>query len=111
MATADKSVSRVEVDEDGSVVAFADVERTEGADAATARLHVEGGHRPPGTGARLIDAVLQTPAVKEAGAVIAAVPKGDGEAIETMQQRLPSATTRSAGSTVIVEAEVPRDGD
>jgi hypothetical protein len=100
--------SHVEVDDDGSVVAFADVEYRGGAEAARATLHVEGGHRPPDTGARLVDAVIETPEVQDAGAVVAAVPKGEGEAIEHAHERLSSATTRVAGSTVLVEGQVPR---
>ncbi len=109
MAAGDNRTSRVEVDQDGSVVAFAEVERPEGADVAKARLHVEGGHRPPGTGARLVDAVLETPEVQDAAAIVAAVPKGEGEAIQHAHERLPAATARSAGATVIVEGELPRE--
>jgi hypothetical protein len=100
--------SHVEVDDDGSVVAFADVEYRGGAEAARATLHVEGGHRPPDTGARLVDAVMETSEVQEAGAVVAAVPKGEGAAIEHAHERLSAATARVAGSTVLVEGEVPR---
>ena len=109
MPAGERPASRIEVDDDGSVVAFADVDRPEGSDAARATLHVEGGHRPPGTGARLVDAVLETDEVREAGAVIAAVPKGESEAIEKVHERLPGATTRPAGAPVIVEAQVPRE--
>jgi hypothetical protein len=109
MAAGERPPSRIEVDDDGSVVAFADVDRPEGSDAARATLHVEGGHRPPGTGARLVDAVLETDEVREAGAVVAAVPKGEGEAIEKAHERLPDAITRQAGATVIVEGQLPRE--
>jgi hypothetical protein len=107
MSAGQRPSSRVEVDDDGAVVAFADVDRPEGSEAARASLHVEGGHRPPGTGARLVDAVLETEEVREAGAVIAAVPKGESEAIEKAHERLPEATTRQAGATVIVEGQLP----
>ena len=109
MSAGEQPTSRVEVDQDGSVVAFADVDLPEGAAAARASLHVEGGHRAPGTGAKLVNAVLETPQVQEAGAIVTAVPKGEGEAIAQVQERLPSASTRSAGSTVIVEGELPRE--
>jgi hypothetical protein len=107
MAVDDRSASHVEVDQDGSVVAFADVDRPEGSDAARASLHVEAGHQPPDTGSRLVDAVLDTPQVKEAGAVVASLPRGEADALEHVQQRLPSSTTRAAGATVIVEGQVP----
>jgi hypothetical protein len=107
MAADERAPSHIEVDDNGSVVAFADVERPEGSEAARATLHVEGGHRPPGTGARLVEAVLETAEVREAGAVVAAVPKGESEAIEKVHERLPQATTRPAGATVIVEAQLP----
>ena len=105
----DSSASHVEVDQDGSVVAFAHVERPEGADAARAALHVEAGHRPPDTGSRLVDAVLDTPQVREAGAVVAALPRGEADAIQHVKNRLPTSTTRAAGATVIVEGEVPAE--
>jgi hypothetical protein len=109
MPANDQPQSRVEVDEDGTVAATATVDRPEGSPAARAALHVDPGHHAPGTSARLVDAVLETPEVREAGAVVAAVPRGDGEAIEHVHKRFPDATTRVAGATVIVEAEVPRE--
>jgi len=102
----DSPASHVEVDQDGSVVAFADVDRPEGAEAARAALHVEAGHQAPDTGSRLVDAVLDTPQVREAGAVVAALPRGEADAIEHVQNRLPASTTRAAGATVIVEGQV-----
>ena len=107
MAAGARPSSHIELDDNGSVVAFADVERPEGSEAARATLHVEGGHRPPGTGARLVDAVLDTQEVREAGAVVASVPKGESEAIEKVHERMPEATTRPAGATVIVEGQLP----
>ena len=106
MPAKDQPHSRVEVDEDGTVVASAEVDLPEGSAAARAALHVESGHHAPGTSARLVDAVLETKEVREAGRLVAAVPKGDAEAIEHVHERIPTATTRPAGSSVIVEAEV-----
>lgn len=102
----DQPRSRVEVDEDGTVVASAEVDLPEGSPAARAALHVEPGHRAPGTSTRLVDAVLETEQVRQAGRLVAAVPRGDGEAIQHVHERMPSATTRAAGSTVIVEAQL-----
>ena len=99
----------VAVEEDGTVAATAKIDRPEGSPAAQVALHVESGHRAPGTSSRLVDAVLEAPEVRAAGAVVAAVPKGDGEAIEQVHARIPDATTRVAGATVIVEAELPRE--
>jgi hypothetical protein len=110
MAGTDSSASHVEVDQDGSVVAFAEVDRPEGGDTARAALHVEAGHRPPDTGTRLVDAVLDTPQVREAAAVVAALPRGEADALQHVQDRLPSSTTRTAGATVIVEGQVPKAG-
>src|SRR4051794_25954652 len=106
MPVNDQPRSRVEVDDDGKGVASADVELPEGSPAARAALHVEPGHHKPGTSSRLVDAVLETKEVREAGRLVASVPKGDGEAIEHVHERIPTATTRSAGASVIVEAEV-----
>ena len=103
----DSSASHVEVAQDGSVVAFADVDRPEGADAAHAALHVEAGHCAPDTGSRLVDAVLDTPQVREAGTVVAALPRGEADALQHVKDRLPASTTRAAGATVIVEGQVP----
>jgi hypothetical protein len=109
MAENDSSASHVEIDQDGSVIAFADVDRPEGTDTARAALHVEAGHRAPDTGARLVDAVLDTPQVREADAVVAALPRGQADALEHVQDRLPASTTRTAGATVIVEGRAPKD--
>ena len=107
MPVSEQPHTRVEVDEDGTVVASARVDRPEGSPAARAALHVEAGHHAPGTSARLVDAVLETAEVREAEALVAVVPKGDGEAIDHVHERFPDATTRVAGATVIVETDLP----
>jgi len=109
MPANDQPQSHVEVEENGTVAATAKIDRPEGSSAARAALHVESGHHAPGTSSRLVDAVLENPEVREAGSLLAVVPKGDGEAIQQVHARCPDATTRVAGATVIVEAELPRD--
>jgi hypothetical protein len=103
----DERGSRVEVVQDGAPVAFAEVDHPHGSTAVRATLHVEAGHRAPGTVAGLVDAVLDDPAAQRSDAVVAVVPRGQAEAIEHIQERLESCTIRSAGSSVIIEGQLP----
>ncbi len=100
----DATSGHVEIDHDGRLVAAGDIERVQ-PDVARVSLHVESGHLPPGTRARLVDAVLDNPQVKEAGHITAAVPRGDAETLDRVRQRCEHVETRPAGASIIVEAE------
>ena len=103
--TIDKSKADVEIDDPaGRPLAAGSIER-DGPGAARASLHVEPGHLPPGTRTRLVDAVLDDPLVKPSTRLTAAVPRGDGELLDRLQERCDDVQMRPAGTSVMVEAD------
>jgi hypothetical protein len=92
----------VAIDDDGRRLAAAEIDL---ADQSTARvsLHVEAGHIPPGTRARLVDAVLDAPEVAARQHVQVALPLGDSEILERIRQRCDETEARAAGATCLVE--------
>jgi hypothetical protein len=72
-----------------------------------AALHVESGHLPPGTRARLVDAVLAAPELAGARHLVASAPLGDSELLERVRERCAHVRTHAAGSTTILEADLP----
>ena len=75
-----------------------------------ASLHVEAGHLPPGTRTRLVDAVLDSPEVSSRRHVEVAVPIGDGEMLDRVRERSDHEETRAAGSSCLIDAELPEPG-
>jgi hypothetical protein len=101
----------VEISDGERVVTSADVTTspdTEG--TARAFLHAEAGHIPPGSRADLVDAVLDLPEVQDSDHLQASVPLGDSESLHKLQERCAEVTTRPAGSTALVDAQVPGQG-
>ena len=96
----------VEIEEDGRMLAAGVIERT-GEDQPRVSVHREAGHLPIGTSARLIDAVLDHPEVKNAGHITASLPRGDDEAFTRLRERCDSVEVRPAGASIIVEADTP----
>ena len=96
-------------DDDGKLVAAADIELVDPS-VARASLHLESGHLPAGTRARLVDAVLDAPEVAAAGHVSVALPIGDTEILDRLRSRCDTDDVRAAGATCLVEAEL-RDPD
>jgi hypothetical protein len=74
---------------------------------ARASLHAASGHVAPGTRARLVDAVLDLPEVRASGRLRATVPLGDTESLWRLRERTGHTDTRPAGSTVLVDADIP----
>jgi hypothetical protein len=99
---------RVEVKDDDRTVATADVTTSEGS-GGTARvsLHAEPGHIAPGRRASLVDAVLDLPEVQESARVEAAFRLGDSESLHRFQERCEDVSTRPAGWSALVDANVP----
>src|SRR5580692_8548608 len=92
----------IEVGDDGQPVAAAEVTTSEGAEGTVrASLHASAGHIAPGSRASLVDAVMDLPEVE------ATVPLGDGESLERLRERTEDAVTRSAGSTTLLDANIP----
>jgi hypothetical protein len=98
----------VEVKDGDQTVAAAEVTTAEGAEGtARTSLHAPSGHIPPGSRASLVDAVMDLPEVRASTRLEATVPLGDGEALERLRQRTQDAVTRPAGSTALLDANVP----
>jgi hypothetical protein len=99
---------RVEVSDDDRTVATAEVTTSEGS-GGTARvsLHAEPGHITPGRRASLVDAVLNLPEVQESARVEAAFQLGDCESLHRLQERCEDVSTRPAGWSALVDANLP----
>lgn len=97
----------VAIDDEGRLVAAADLQTDPGSGVSRAQLHVEAGHNRPGTGARLMDAVVdavRASAVSErVMRLVAAIPAGEAEVLERFWERCDDVQTRAAGATVIAE--------
>ena len=99
---------RIVIDDDHGrplAVARIDVVDTETVRAA---LHVESGQLPSGTRRRLVDAVFDDPAVRSCRQLQGTLPLGDTEILDRMRERGLAVSSRAAGSTCLVEAELPR---
>jgi hypothetical protein len=98
----------IDIRDGDRAVASADVVTPEsGEGPARAALHAEAGHIPPGSRARLVDAVLDLPDVQGTHHLQATVPLGDAESLHRLQDRCEDVTTKAAGSTALVDAELP----
>ena len=102
---------RIEVRDDDQTVAAAEVAVSgEAGGTARASLHAKSGHVPPGKRSDLVDAVMDLPEVQASARLQAAVPLGDSESLERLRQRTEKTATRPAGSTALVEAVIPGEG-
>ena len=99
---------RVEVSDDDRTVAAAEVTTTEGS-GGTARVsfRAEPGHITPGRRASLVDAVLDLPEVQESARVEAGFRLGDSESLHRLQERCQDVSTRRAGWSTLVDANLP----
>ena len=104
--TSDKS-RRVEVENEGQVEAaeVTPVDNSEG--TVRASLHPSFGPTPPGSRADLVDAVMDTPEVQNSARLEATVPLGDSASLERLRERTEDTVTRPAGSTALVDGDVP----
>jgi hypothetical protein len=101
----------VEVKDGDQIVAAAEVTTSSEADGtAHASLHAAAGHITPGKRANLVDAVMDLPEVQASARLEAAIPRGDGESLDRLRERTEDTVTRSAGSTVLVDADIPPAG-
>jgi uncharacterized phage protein gp47/JayE len=98
----------VEVDDGDQPVAAAEVTTSAGADGTVrASLHAPAGHMTPGRRASLVDAVMDLPEVQASARLEATVPLGDAESLERLRERTEDAVTRPAGSTALLDANIP----
>jgi hypothetical protein len=96
----------VEIQDDGHLLATADVSPTDEAGVVHSELHVESGQLPRGTRTRLVDAVLEHPEVGKADRLVATMPLGDTEMLDRVRERTEGVEARAAGATKIVEARL-----
>jgi hypothetical protein len=107
MTSPDKS-HRVEVKDHDQTVAVAEV-RTLDHPAGTVRTSLlpSSGHTSPGSHASLVDAVMDLPEVQASSRLEATLPLGDVESLERLRERTEDSVTRPAGSTALVDADIP----
>ena len=91
----------------GHAVATADVEQGPESGVVRAAVHVESGHQPPGTRARLVDAILDLPEVRTQQRLEVSLPIGESETLQRLRERCDRVRTRPAGATCLVDAELP----
>jgi len=65
---------------------------------------------PPGSRTSLVNAVMDLPEVQASARLEATVPLGDGESLERLRERTEDTATRPAGSTALVDADIPSPG-
>ncbi len=73
-------------------------------------LHAVSGHIPAGSRSELVDAMLDLPEVKDKDRLTATVPLGDAESLQRLQHRCADVTSRAAGSSALIDAELRHDG-
>jgi hypothetical protein len=98
----------VEVRDDNGIVVTAEVTTSEGSGGtASVSLQAEPGHITPGRRASLVDAVLDLPEVQESARVEAAFRLGDSESLHRLQERCQDVSTRPAGWSALLDANLP----
>jgi len=105
--TSDKS-RRVEVKDEDQTVAAAEVTPLDDPEGTVrTSLLPSSGHAPPGSRASLVDAVMDLPEVQNCSHLEATIPLGDAESLERLQERTDETVTRPAGSTALVDGDIP----
>jgi len=97
----------LEIKEGERTVAAADVTIPPETDTAQASLRAAPGHIPPGCRASLVDAVMDLPDVQGTAHLEAALPIGDAETLERLRERSENASTRAAGASALLDADIP----
>lgn len=110
MSSPDSS-RHVEVKDGDQTIASAEVTTVHHAEGTIrTSLMPSSGPPPHGSRADLVDAVLDLPEVRASSRLEATVPLGDAESLERLRERTEDAVTRAAGSTALVDADIPHDG-
>jgi hypothetical protein len=97
----------LEIKEGEQTVAAADVTIPPETGTAQASLRAAAGHIPPGHRARLVDAVMDLPDVQDSERLEAALPLGDSETLSRLRDRSENVTTRAAGTSALLDADIP----
>ena len=96
----------IAMEDGGRVVAAADLQTDSQSRVLHAHLHVEAGHHRPGTGERLVDAVLARAASERVVRLEATFSPSEAEVLERLRERCEDVRTRAAGATVIAEGNL-----
>jgi hypothetical protein len=99
------AAQHITIEDDGRLLAEADVRATK--EAVQAELRVEAGHLPTGTRTKLVDAVLEISNAEPGVPLSATLPAGDVEMLQRMRERCTTVTTRAAGATCQVDTHTP----
>ena len=111
MTTPDKP-RRVEVKDGDQTIAAAEVTTLEETgETVRTSLLPPSGSAPPGTRASLVDAVMDSPEAQAGSRLEATIPLGDAESLERLRERTEDTVTRAAGSTALVDADIPPASD
>ena len=101
----------VEVKDGDQTVAAAEVTTLDDSERTVrTSLLPSSGHTPPGSRASLVDAVMDLPEVQASSRLEATIPLGDAESLERLRERTVDTITRPAGSTALVDADIPPGG-
>ena len=101
----------IEIEDDGRMVASAEIQTTDRPGVVHTDLHAASGSLPPETRAHLVDAVLQDPDVHSADHLVATMPSGDTEMLARVRERCEDVEAHSAGATKIVDARLTPTGE
>jgi hypothetical protein len=105
--TGDKS-RRVEVKDEDQTIAAAEVTPLDNPEGTVrTSFAASSGPAPPGSRASLVDAVMDLPEVQNSSRMEATVPLGDTESLERLRDRTDEPVTRPAGSTALVDGNIP----
>ena len=97
-------------DDDDRTAAAADVTTARGPDGTVrTSMYAKNENVRPGDRAALVDEVMDLPEVKASDRVEATVPLGDVESVERLRERTDDSTLRAAGSSTLLDANVPLD--
>jgi hypothetical protein len=98
----------LEVKDGDLTVAIAEVTTAKGPQGtARTSLHATSRHVRRGLRANLVDAVMDLPEVQASTRLEATIPLGDDELLERLRERTTDAVTRPAGSTALLDANIP----
>jgi hypothetical protein len=99
--------SNIEISHDGHAIAHANITVPADPHGTTqAAFHANSGQLPPGTRRDLVDAVLDLPDVRNSDHLRATVPLGDTESLDRLRERTTDMSSRAAGSTALVDADI-----
>ena len=101
----------IEIKDGDRTVAAAEVAAPrEAGGTVRASLHAASGPVLPGRRASLVNALMDLPEVQASARLEATVPLGDSESLERLRERTEDTATRSAGSTALVDGDIPSPG-